>query len=947
MKVLKASAGSGKTYRLSKAFIDRLLSSEDRYEYRHLLAVTFTNKATAEMKGRILKDLYELSATDNKARRILTDILHDYSAFYVSTIDKFFQQALRAFSREIGQFSAYQIELDRKSLIKEATDRILDGLTDDKPELVDWLRKNAEAAIEQGTTFTLDKGLEDMGQRIKNDEHRALWEEHGASDETLFSKERLKRIAERCDEVIDAFHAEISATAKTVAPSLAGADDNVLKDFSAYSKGFKRWDVVPALKKRLEKACAGSAFCDLFGKRFAEYNTALLIKKMLYSLGLSGEFIAEFNALVREKNVMPLEDSNTILRDIIDGSDAPFVYEKLGVKYTSFLLDEFQDTSNIQWQNFLPLLKECESKDSANLIVGDVKQSIYRWRDSDWRLLGEEVLRQFPCADLEPLDCNWRSVRNVVDFNSDFFKFAANLVGTSDIYSDVRQKVRSDDPQRGGVRASFVEDQLEAVYESVQDARAAGAEWSDIAILVRYKDRGAEIASKLIEKGIPVISDDSLSLKSSLVVRRLVSLLHSFENPNDTIAGYAASSMGVSFPSTYHSLIDMCEDLLRSLRDYDPKSFDGETLFIQAFMDDLQSWVQVNGNNLRYYLEHWDSTELFIGSPANSGAVRILTIHKSKGLEFPYTIFAFAEEVELFRHGIHWCWLDASGTSLGEELSGPYPVDLSSSSEHTLFEDDYHRERGMQAVDNINLFYVAFTRAGKYLHIISQLPGKTFLDKKDKTKYAFTNMSQILYAFCNSAEWTMGSMYDFKKMVRKPGTGEKDFASSYPSIPLAGRLSASQDAIDYFGADGTAGTEASARLMGIAMHKILSGVQSPDDLEKEVSAAVTDCILSEEEGKSALEELKARVTAHPEWFGTRTEARNEVSLFAEDGQCHRPDRVVFTSDGVVVVDYKFGEEKKKYTEQVARYMDLYRRMGYRNVSGAVWYVREDKVINVD
>lgn len=946
MKVLKASAGSGKTYRLSKAFIDRLLSSNDRYEYRHLLAVTFTNKATAEMKGRILSDLYKLSATDDKARRILTDILHDYSAFYVSTIDKFFQQALRAFSREIGQFSAYQIELDRKSLIKEAADRILDGLTDDKPELVGWLRKNAETAIEQGRQFVIDDGLEEMGLRIKNDEHRSIWEEHGASDEKLFSKERLKRIAERCNEVIDGFHADIYAASKAASP-LAAGNATAMKQFAPYSKAFKRWEVVPAIPKTLQKACDGTVFCDLFGKRFSEYNTARLIQKVLFSLGLSGEFISEFNALIKEKNVMPLDDSNTILRDIIDGSDAPFVYEKLGVKYTSFLLDEFQDTSNIQWQNFLPLLKECESKDSANLIVGDVKQSIYRWRDSDWRLLGEEVLRQFPEAELEPLDCNWRSVQKVVDFNSDFFKFAANLVGTPDIYADVGQKVRSDDPQRGGVRASFVEDQLEAVYESVQDARAAGAEWSDIAILVRYKDRGAEIASKLIEKGIPVISDDSLSLRSSLVVRRLVSLLHSFENPNDTIAGYAASSMGVSFPSTYHSLIDMCEELLRSLRDFDPRSFEGETLFIQAFMDDLQSWVEVNGNNLRYYLEHWDSTELYIGSPANSGAVRILTIHKSKGLEFPYTIFAFAEEVELYRHGTHWCWLDASGTSLGEELSGPYPVDLSSSSENTLFENDYLRERKMQAVDNINLFYVAFTRAGKYLHIISRIPGKTFLEKKDKTKATFTNMSQILYAFCNSAEWATGSMYDFRAMVRKPGTGEKNFASSYPSIPLAGRLSASQDAIDYFGADGTAGTEASARLMGIAMHKILSGVQSPDDLEKEVGAAVTDCILSEEEGRSALAELKARVAAHPEWFGTQTDARNEVSLFAEDGQCHRPDRVVFTADGVVVVDYKFGEEQQKYLKQVARYMDLYRKMGYRNVSGAVWYVREDKVINVD
>ena len=169
MKVLKASAGSGKTYRLSKSYIDHLLSSDDRYAYRHLLAVTFTNKATAEMKGRILRDLYELSAENEKARRMLVDILHDYSAFSVSTIDRFFQQTLKAFSREIGQFSAYQVELDRDTLIQESMDRILDGLTEDKKDLVDWLKQSVISAVEQGRRFSIDDGLLEMGKRLKNE----------------------------------------------------------------------------------------------------------------------------------------------------------------------------------------------------------------------------------------------------------------------------------------------------------------------------------------------------------------------------------------------------------------------------------------------------------------------------------------------------------------------------------------------------------------------------------------------------------------------------------------------------------------------------------------------------------------------------------------------------------------------------------------------------------
>lgn len=945
MKVLKASAGSGKTYTLSKTFIDKLLSSTDRYEYRHLLAVTFTNKATAEMKGRILSDLYRLSATDMKARRILTDILHDYSAFSVSTIDRFFQQALKAFSREIGQFAAYQIELDRDSLIKEATDRILDGLTEDDHDVIDWLRRNVETAIEQGRKFSIDEGLVDMGKRIKNDEHRKLSEEHGVTDTEQFSKERLSKIRKRCHQVIAGFHSDVKSAAQAVAPSIKGATATRL--LQQYLTGFKLWETVPEPKVTLAKATEGTAFAELFGKRFREYNTARLIDGVLFSLGLSGEFIREFDSLVKEKNVMPLDDSNTILRDIIDGSDAPFVYEKLGVKYTSYLLDEFQDTSILQWLNFLPLLKESESTGSGSLVVGDVKQSIYRWRNSDWCLLGEEVGRQFPDARTEPLDCNWRSVKNVVGFNNAFFEHAARLTGLEGIYADVRQKVMSKDEQGGGVRVSFVDDELQAVHDSVLQARDAGAGWSDIAVLVRNRKEGSLIASKLIGEGIPVISDDSLSLKSSLVVRRMISLLHSFENPANSVGGYLASSMGVEFPDSYHSLIDLCESLLRSLRGYDPESFDGETLFIQAFMDDLQSWVQVNGNNLRYYLEHWDDSELYIGSPANSGSVRVLTIHKSKGLEFPYVIFPFAEKVPMYKSDVHWCWLDASGTGLGDELTGIYPIDLDKSTAATLFSKDYEEERRQQSIDNMNIFYVAFTRAVKYLHVISKTPSKKCISDSGKADYVFNNFAEILYSYCRSTEWQTGSMYDFSRMERDSGSSVKDFPSSYPSIPLSGRLVASEDAMDYFGEDGTAGIGASARLMGIVLHKILSGVGSLDDVKPQVDAAVRDGLLSEEEGNEAFSELSARVSAHPEWFGKGMDARNEASLFAEDGQSHRPDRVVFGDDGVVVVDYKFGAERRKYVSQVALYMDLYRRMGYGNVTGAVWYVREDKVIKVD
>lgn len=916
MKVLKASAGSGKTFALSHTYIDMLLESGDPYAYRHILAVTFTNKATAEMKSRILRDLKKEAEKGGprapRARQVLVNILHDYSAFAVSTIDKFFQQALKAFSREIGQFSSYQIELDRNSLIQESMDRILDGLTLEKKDLLDWLRRSAMDKLEQGQKFVIDDGLGEIGKLLKSESHRQLQEKYGLKDADEFSKERLDEIRKSCRVVIDGFRKKAAAFGITAEPGEKIKEPN---------KTAKKNDPELAL---------------LFEKPYDYYCTAFCIDKLVFSLGLAGEFYKEFDALLKEKNVMPLDDSNTILRDIIDGSDAPFVYEKLGVRFEHFLLDEFQDTSRIQWDNFLPLLRESEANSSAggagSLIVGDVKQSIYRWRNSDWELLGHEVEEAFPDAALEPMKYNWRSSQTVVDFNNRFFEKAASVIGAGKIYADVKQEMKSDEKQKGSVQVTFTDDQMEAVAESVKSARAAGARWSDIAILVRKNSDGSAVAEELIGRNFPVISDDSLAVKSSAVVRRLVSLLSSIENPDNTVGSYLARQLGVEFPDRYHSLVDMCEKLLRSLRDYDPSSFEGETLFIQAFMDGLREWVDVNGNNLRAFLKHWADADPYIGSPEDSDSIRILTIHKSKGLEFPYVIFPFAESVGFFRETTEWCHLDAEGSPFGSVVTGNYPVSLTAgATRKTLFAKDLEREEFLQKVDNINVFYVALTRAGKCLHVISKTPSKKFREAYSRDKEEYGRFSEILYAFCGGLDNQFyGEPYDFSKMEREPKKIVEDFPATYPSFSLDGRLSPSEDAADYFGADGVAGPAASARLSGIELHKALEGVRSPEDLPADLDS----------ESRAF---LTGRILAHPEWFSSG-DVRDEVTIFGTDGREHRPDRVIFNGTEVFVLDYKFGTERREsYIWQVRSYMKLYRQLGFKT-RGAVWYVADDEVV---
>ena len=910
MRIIKASAGSGKTYKLSHTYIDYLLGSGDPWAYRHLLAVTFTNKATAEMKARILKDLYEASKTDPRARHYLVSILHDYSAFGVSTIDRFFQQTLRVFARELGQFSSYQVELDKESLVSEAMDRVLDSISSEKKELIGWLRGNALSSIKEGGSFKLDEGLQDMGKRLKSEEYRQLKAACGIDEPAAFSKDRLKEIRRVCSKIIKSFEA------------------------SADKLGVQREKGKRIPYPTTKKALADPAVADLFENAYDVYATAYIVNSQLYGLGVAREFYTEYDALLKEKNVMTLDESGVLLRDIIDGSDAPFVYEKTGSRYTNYLLDEFQDTSRLQWDNFLPLLREADGS-GDNLIVGDVKQSIYRWRNSDWRMLDHEVEAAFPGAVVENPGNNWRSARSVVDFNSDFFEYAAREVGLGAMYSNVRQTARSKEVQPGCVRVSFTDDQIAAVLESVADVRSRGALYGDIAVLVRDKKNGAAVAEALIAAGVPVISDDSLNLKGAVTVRRLVSLLTFYDDPSNSVGSYLASRMNIDFPERYHSLVDFCEQLLRGLREYDAATFDAETLYVGAFMDKVQDWVTTGGNNLRAFLKDWDDKDdCYVGSPENSDAVRIMTVHKSKGLEFPHVIFPFAETVKMFKKETRWCRLDASGTPLEGVADGIYPVELSGTCVHTLFAPAYEEEYRMQVVDNLNVFYVALTRAAASLHVIAKQPAKNKRAAlKARKPVDYVNFSELLYAWCNGDdEYVFGEPYDFERMVRKESSAGIPMQARWNSIPLGDRLQASQDATDYFGEDGTTGPAASGRLRGIELHRILSTVDSVDDLPADI-------------GSDDLQLLRGRISAHPEWFGGG--ARNELTVFGADGARWRPDRVVHKADSsIVVIDYKFGAERESYLWQVRRYIKLYRDMGYRNVSGYVWYVPEDKVVQV-
>ncbi len=1067
IEIIKASAGSGKTFTLAKKYISLLLETKDRYAYRHILAVTFTNKATEEMKSRILNELHVLATDPRKsdyygdfvpeyykdnasiqdaAETVLCNILHDYGAFAVSTIDRFFQQTLKAFSREIGHFASYQIELDRNSLIAESVDRVLDSMTGDKKDAkkLKWLTDNTISQLEKGEGYKLDYSLKAVAMRLKSEEHRTLVESEGIDEDLIYSEVELKRLDEGCSKVCDDYMSAVKDSASKVGAAFARAgldpsdtmrqfmfkcldkylnihDSSLIPDitdsFRNNAGDTDRW--FPKAKAYMkdmvtpEVISAVADFVAMFDHEYKVYRTAVLLKAQVYGFGIANELRQEFDALLKEKNVLSLDDSNTILKNIIDGTETPFIYEKLGVRYENFLLDEFQDTSRVQWDNFRPLLKNSVDSGFYNLIVGDVKQSIYRFRDSDWKLLRDDAPKSFG-DNVKPdtLKENWRSFGNIVRFNNSFFQNVSyaldnKFASASDdgvirrIYEDVSQEVRKKGD--GCVRMTFCphEDELQVIYDSIQSALAKGYTYRDVAILVRTNKDGAAIAQYLISQQIRVVTDDSLLISSSLTVRRLVSLLSSIDNPDDSIARYLAAHLDVEVPQSYSSLIDLCEDLLRKLKNYKEDVFESEVLYIQSFMDRLRDYVELNGNSLHAFLKDWEGNKDNISSPKVGDAVRIMTIHKSKGLDFRYVIVPYLEGVGLVKPEKKWCKPDVSGTALDGVATGVYDVTLSGKSEQTLFAHHYREETLLQFVDNVNVVYVAMTRAKECMDIIAQLPPEEVRDEimgigkfkeRDGSRGEYEQLdmtvlddfSKILYWYAHSYGPELGFIpvedqqcedeeqvqeiqsFVYGEIPQAKPEGEDQgmipLPTKFHSWPLnpadgvedapvneRGRLKFKPDATDFFAENGVAGISASQRVKGVVLHDILSCVCTPEDLESAVESAVCDGRISEDEAPQILNMLRESIMSvqAQEWFPEdRHTVMNEVELLDTDGEVYRPDRVVRVGKSVRIVDYKFGEKRNAYERQVRKYASLYGRMGYEVESACLWYVATGEIVKV-
>ena len=813
LDIYKASAGSGKTFTLVHRYIEFLLGAKGQEgksdAYRHILAVTFTNKATDEMKGRIVRTLHKMAGGDEKeladyltggdkaalralpdadiakvqdgAREALVAILHDYSNFQVSTIDKFFQQIFRAFARELGSFSNYRVEIHGDDVLSRVIDELLSSLDAEDAQVaatvfevmnsfaLNQLEFRSKTSFESDLLeyaklfvkedFKMRRGEYDGDQgRISAVETQVKKEVSDfESDLKSLAAEALKAIGEQGLQATDfAFGksggmAQVAKYAKgEVAP--AGVR---LRDMagSGPSGWFSKKDAAKVPLGRAACARAGKGLdtllqeiVDLLDGGYKRYVSARIVRDNIGATRVFGIIYDALGRYMHEHNIMLLGETADALHQMIAGSDTPFIYERVGSWLNNFLLDEFQDFSLMQWANFSPLLRESLDRGNRNLIVGDVKQSIYRWRSSDWNTLNTKVEEKFPLeANIVPLQENWRSARNIVDFNNKLFTDLTAKVGGSfdgneeiyNIYSDCVQNAHS--KEEGHVKLTYYvrdkEDEqdyaLQALPLEINDLLAAGYGKSDIYVLVRKNSEASLVADALVQAGIGVVTDESLQIGASAFVQRIVAVLKYFADSGNQLGAQILSELGLDTSQMTlrgNSLFEQCESVAAAL---DQSLLEAEMPYMLAFMDQVLDYMRDFGSDLAGFVKWWEETgsKESISSPAGADAVRIITIHKAKGLECPVAIVPFFYEELVaasspFRKKYIWC----KDTLFGPEDrqgdgerrgAGLLPVEFKKEVSESEFSDDYEREKLYGNLDALNSAYVAFTRPKRELIVFA------------------------------------------------------------------------------------------------------------------------------------------------------------------------------------------------------------------------------------
>ena len=1052
LKVYKASAGSGKTFTLAVEYIKLLVANPSAY--KHILAVTFTNKATAEMKERILSQLYGISRSipssesyfkiirasfpklsDEEVRKrtgkALRMMLHDYSHFRIQTIDAFFQTILRGLARELELSGDVAITLDSDKLLEETVDTLIKKLTPTSKEMA-WLVEYIEEHLSNDKSWRISEAIKEFAKNILSEVYQERGEElrtqidanNGAllADYRKAIKSIEKEILNESHKCADRFFAIAESAGLTAddfyrkKTGIWGFFTKLKNDEFPVSNSYVNTCIDAPEKISKSPTLSSTARQEIIAlveqaismreKNLPILNSCRLSTQRFHQLRLLNSIAKMLNEENNRENRFLLAQTTYLLGKMITGSTS-FIFEKIGAEIHHIFIDEFQDTSSLQWKNFKVLLHDAISRGNMCLIVGDVKQSIYRWRNSDWSILNnlENEFSDYP-VKVDTLKVNRRSERRVIDFNNKLFTSAARQISeqyTHELglsgeeliraYSDVEQEILPEKPQSGYVEVRMIDkgdgNFEDCVYKQLMETldnllNKKGIKPSDITILVRKNKEIAPIA-QLFGKHFPdysITSDDAYLLSSSTALNILIAALRYISTPDDKInTAYLVSRYSLAVKNTYIDITEattgsdiekllpenFCEqidtlsqkpvyEILEQLTDIlQLHTIKGEEAYIYSFLDHAARFLKENPATIEDFIKEWEEEISTKSIPAGeSDGVRILSIHKSKGLEFHTVIIPFCtwELTGGGHRNIIWCNPTVSPFNDISLL----PIDYQSSMLDSIYKKEYNHEYLYQLVDNLNLLYVACTRAGKNLIIFSDKSGgrgdtiskrlPTLLENITSEDALFDKEEQVFTYGEIVPSQTKDKKESDNPFTIKPKSVIQKFASydnklsfkqSRNLTRFLTREKEEKKIFDYI-----------AR--GELLHELLSKLRTGNELERQIKKMRLQGIIATDSESNSIEKLIKTALSNPqaqEWFSDKYKLYNECTiLHSSEEKDYRPDRVMVDGDKAIVVDFKFGTPKPEYHTQVQKYMSLLTRMGYTEVKGYLWYIYNNKIEEV-
>ncbi|MDH2205702.1 MULTISPECIES: UvrD-helicase domain-containing protein [Empedobacter] len=1025
-KIYNASAGAGKTYTLVKEFLSLLLTNESDYHFEHILAITFTNKAAGEMKERIIETLEEIAKNPNpkedqyilelaselnlkpeiiktKAYNILIAILHNYSKFSISTIDKFNLRLMKSFAQDLGLSMNFDVEMNTNEIINESVDLLYSKIGEDE-KLTQTMIKIALDNMDENKSWDIRKTLSSDTSDISNDRH-------------LQDLEKLKNIS--LDEFIS-YRKVVFDDIKTLKDGLItigneffellannGISVNELpgksRGIAAFFQKLKNFDgfglILPTdantkdileegYLSKVKDATAESIFSkvkDLFEKA-AKINDHLLlltsIQKNISSISLINEVEKSLDSIKKDSNVLLINEFNTIISKNLQQQPANFIYERIGSRYNHYFIDEFQDTSTLQWNNLNPLVENARAQSDTIMLVGDAKQSIYRWRGGNPAQMIDLIDRkEEENIKVEELEKNWRSHENIIQFNNELYSFIAsqlNLPSFQYLY-EIGNKQLTNHQKDGFVKINFIEQEgrskdlfkeqnLELVLKTIEDCQANGFSLNDIAILVRSNAQGILLAKYLTENNLVVISNEALLLKNSFEIQLIEYLFKITSNPQDEqskirflmvayeLELFKTDDLTITvekalkgdlpkFLKLTKSLgidLDFIQDQNLSLYDFTEKAIrtlhlqERSPAYILSFLDVILEYSSKNESDLNSFLEFWSTIKdkASIKTPKGVDAIQIMTIHKSKGLEFPVVILPFLDWQS--KNSKIWIPLQKDEENPFETFYVGINNELKSIKNEAI-KSKIDEEENLVQLDEINTLYVATTRAKEQLYMIAQKPKESSKSK---------NIANYLHEFVFSKGFSEDEVIlkgsperiSIPKIIENSSAELKIYSSDWNTrLVINTNSEKAQEKLKF--------TE-----FGNTVHNILSQIVTQNDLPKIIESEKQRGTISAENVEhlqKTLQNLLQDAKLVP-YFARGLTVLNERDFIDENGQIFRADRVVIDEENnCSIIDYKTGQPDLDHHFQVNRYADFFRNLGYNIQTKILIYIDdEQQKINV-